>query len=167
MAGLIAILIILIRTAFIVMTITAISEVTVMAIRRSEPPFDPFAPYADILPGQSREGVSARGFNCQFVTGPHFEEICTLTPEASVFATIQPTIAVNTGRISRVVFWLREKTLTVGDLVILWGEPEIAIYSRTANFRWNNVHVVAIPETYDGDFSYWLPIAYVAFESSE
>ena len=167
MGGLLAILITLVRTAFVVMTIASLSEVTVMAVRRSEPPFDPFAPYADILPGQSRDGVAQRGLNCQFDLVPLFEEICTLTPETGGFSEILVKIAPHTGRISRVVFKPREGTLTVGDLVLLWGDPEITFHSQTANLRWPNVHVVAIPETYDGDFSYWLPIAHIALVSTE
>jgi hypothetical protein len=167
MGGLIASLVMLVRAAFVVMTIVSLSEVVVMAVQHSEPPFDPFAPYADILPEQPKEGLSQQGFTCQFNIAPSFEESCTLPPGTGIFSEIQVTIASQSGQVSRVVFRPREGALTVGDLVLLWGDPEIAIYSRTANFRWTNVHVVAIPETYDGDFSYWLPVIYVAFGSGE
>jgi hypothetical protein len=167
MGGLFTILFAPVRTALVLMTIASVSATALVTIPHNEPPFDPFAPYADILPGQSPDAVLQRGFNCRFNITPVYNESCTLTLETGIFSEIRVWIARDTGWVSRVVFIPREKTLTLGDLVFLWGSPEIAIYSQLANLRWRNVHIVAIPQTSHDYSSYWLPIIYVAFESAE
>lgn len=167
MGGLFTILFTPVRTALVLMTIASVSMTALVTVPHNQQPFDPFAPYVDILPGQSQDAVLQQGFNCQINIAPVFHETCSLTPETGMFSEIQVWIAFDTGRVSRVVFEPREKALTLGDLVVLWGNPEIDIYGRIANLRWRNAHVVAIPQTDQGEFSYWLPIGYVAFESTE
>lgn len=166
MGALFAILITPLRAVLILMTIGSVSVTVLIAVRRNEPPFNPFAPYADILPGQSWDALLQRGFHCQLILLPSFDESCWLSPETGMFSSIQITIARDTGRVSQVSFTLREKILTVGDLALLWGRPAIATYSRIVNLRWRNVRAVAIPQTDRGHFSYLYPIVYVAFVSA-
>ena len=128
---------------------------------------NPFSVYRNIMPGQSRDSVLRRGFKCQFnQIMPSLEETCSLTPETGIFSEIQVRFvsAPYMGKVSQTIFKPREKMLPLGDLVLLWGRPEIAIYGQTVNLHWRNVHVVAIPQTYHGHFSYWLPIVYLAFQ---
>jgi hypothetical protein len=165
MGGLFSIFVIPVRAAFVLMTIASVSVTALLTYGRSEQPVDPFAPYADIMPGQSRDAVSQHGFNCQLVI-LLFNESCLLNPEMGIFSEIQVRIGVD-GRVRSVIFTPREKTLTYGDLVLLWGRPQIAIYSRIANLRWPNVDVVTIPPPHSRPFSYWHPIIYVAFESTD
>jgi hypothetical protein len=167
MGGLFTILFTPVRTALVLLTIASVSVTALATIPRSQPPFDPFAPYADILPGQSQDAVVQRGFDCQFNIAPVSNESCTLTLETGIFSEIQVMIALDTGQVSRVVFKPRETTLTLGDLVLLWGRPEIAIYNQITNLRWRKVGIVAIPQSHHGEFSYWLPIVYTAFVSTE
>ena len=54
-----------VRITLILIALTAASMMVIMVIVRSQPAFDSFMPYADILPGQSRENVLQRGFYCQ------------------------------------------------------------------------------------------------------
>ena len=158
-----------IRIAFLVITITSFSMMVATAISRSRPPFDPFAPYTDILPGQSRDSVSQRGFQCQFnQIVPSLQETCSLSPQTAIFSEIQTSFATNpySGRVSQTIFKLPENRLTYGDLVLLWGKPQIAIYGQTANLRWRDPHITAVLQTTHRHFSYWTPITYVAFESA-
>jgi hypothetical protein len=156
------------RIALILLTITSVSMMVVTAIAGSQPRFDPFGEYADIMPGQSQDALSERGFNCQFKLIPTFEEICSLIPEMRIFSEIQVRLVSNpsTGRVSQTIFKLPEDRLTYGDLVLLWGKPQIIIYGQTANLRWHTSHIIAILQTNNHHFSYWTPIPYVAFEAA-
>ncbi len=153
------------RIAFIFITITSVSMIVVTAIAGSQPPFDPFAEYADIMPGQSRQTVLARGFDCRLSGSPFYKQSCLLSPENSTFSEIWVSIASETGLVNRVVFIPRASAMMLGDLVRLWGKPRIVLYGQTVNFRWRNVHVVAVLQTPRSHFSYWLPMTYVAFEA--
>jgi hypothetical protein len=154
-----------VRIALIVMGLVSISITVATAIAGNQPPFDPFAPYADIMPGQSRETVLQRGFHCQFNEPPYTSgEFCSLTPETGIFSAIQVSIVYNRSRVSRVVFIAREPRLVLGHLAWLWGKPQTKMSGQTVNFRWPNQHIVTVLQNYNGHFSYWLPITYVAFE---
>lgn len=169
MSILFSILIVQFRIAFVLVIMASVSVMAMSGISASEPPFDPFAPYADILPGQSREAVLQRGFHCQFNIVPSFEEFCSLTPETGIFSEIQVKFAAApyTHQVRHVVFTLREKVFTLGHLVSLWGIPQITLYGETATFRWRNRHIIAVPQAYHRHFSYWHPIVYVVFQSTE
>ena len=154
------------RGAMLVLAMLSTSVMALVTIPNNQPTPDPFAPYAGILLGQTHDSISHPEFDCQFDYMTSLEESCRLTLENGIFSEIYIWIAQDTGRI-KVAFMPREKTLTLGDLMLLWGKPEIAIYSKTINFRWPNAHVTAVLQAYPGHISYWLPITYVAFESIE
>jgi hypothetical protein len=167
MGSFLSILIVPVRAMFVLMTIASVSVIGLTTSHRSEKPFDPFAIYRDILPGRPRDAVLQYGFNCQYDTIHSFHDTCLLTPEKGIFSQIEASFVSDTGKISGLVFRPREGMLTVGDLVLLWGKPEVAIYSGTVKLRWRGIHVITIPQVYRGYFSYWLPIRYVAFEPGE
>jgi hypothetical protein len=154
-----------VRGAIIMVPIISASVMALATIPSNQPAFNLFAPYADIMPGQPRDAVSRRGFECQFTPVPSLGEFCSLAREIGGFSDIKVWIAQDGGLVRKVDFRLHVRTLTLGDLVLLWGKPEIAIYAQTVNFRWANAHVTAIPQAYPGHLSYWLPITYVTFES--
>jgi hypothetical protein len=155
-----------VRVTFVLITLALVSVLGLTRISGGAVLLDPFAPYADILPGQSRDAVLERGFNCQFNRAPRFEESCALSLETGLFSAFQATIAPDTSRVRRAVFTPRDDRLTLAQLVLLWGSPQVAVYGPTTNFRWRNIHVVAIPQAYTGHFSYGLPILYVAFDAT-
>lgn len=155
----------LVRATFVLMTFVLVSAIVLARIPGSEISLDPFAAYTDVMPGQMQYALMQRGFNCQANISFRFDDSCTLTLQTGIFSAIQTTVTSGTGRIRRVVFTARDQQLTLGQLLLLWGRPEIAIYSPTANFRWRSLHIVAIPPSYDGHLVYSLPIKYVAFES--
>src|SRR5258706_9538912 len=92
------------RAALFGITIASLLMMVGTAISGSQPSFDPFAPFVDILPGQSLENVLAHGFHCQ-VNGPLlYDESCSLMMETGIFSEIQVSFANGTNRVSRVVF---------------------------------------------------------------
>jgi hypothetical protein len=149
------------------MTISSVSMTLLISVQRNEPPINPFAPYAAIMPGQSHEAVWEQGFICRFNPGLPFNESCSLTPKTGAFAEIQVSITLDTGRVNRVVFLPRGNTQKRGDFLLGWGRPEVSRYSQTANLRWRNSHLVAIPQTVSDHLVPRLPISYAAFESTE
>lgn len=156
-----------VRISLIVMGLVSVSMTVATVIAGTQPPFDPFASYVDIMPGQSRETVLQHGFHCQFNVPPHTSgEYCSLTPETGIFSEIQVTIAYGKDQVSRVVFKVREKTLVLGNLGRLWGKPQTKNFGQTVNFRWPKQYIVTVLQNYNRQFSYWLPITYVAFEAA-
>lgn len=155
-----------VRIALVVMGLVSLSITVATAIAGNQPPFDPFTAYADILPGQPLENVLAHGFHCQPDGPPLYDQSCLLTPETGAFSEIQLHITNSTGRVSRVVFMSSQSTFALGHLVRLWGKPQTKISGQTVNFRWTKQHIVTVLQNYNGHFSYWLPITYVAFEAA-
>jgi hypothetical protein len=157
-----------VRIAVVVMALTSVSMTLATAIASNQPPFDPFVAYADIMPGQSRETVLERSFHCQFNEPPnYYGEFCSLTPETGIFSEIWVSFANGAGRVSRVVFIAHDQTLVLGNLGRLWGKPQTKIFGQMVNFRWPKMHIVTVLQNYNGHFSYWLPITYVAFEAAK
>jgi hypothetical protein len=152
-----------VRIAFLFITVASFSTLVITNLARWQPPFDPFIQYEDVMPGQSRERAVAHGFRCQFNGPPHYDQFCLLTPETGVFSEIQVDIAHGTSQVNKVVFKPREKIITLGDLMLLWGQPQRTIYGRNVNFRWLSKHVLTVFQDDTGHFSYLLPVIYVAF----
>jgi hypothetical protein len=166
MGSLFTTLVISMRTLILFLTGVSVS-VIVLTTTVAEREYDPFAPYSDLMPGQSRDALTQWEFNCATTIIPSFSESCSLTPESGIFSEIQVKFAADTGRIEKTVFLSRENRLSLGDLVLLWGKPEIDIYGRTANLRWHDSHVVAIPQTYRSPVAYRVPLTYIAFEAAD
>ncbi len=155
-----------VRVAFLLITVLSFSTMVTTAIVSSQPSFDPFASYADILPGQSLENVLAHGFSCRVNGSPFYKKSCLLNPETDTFSEIWVSISSETGLVSRVVFIPRESALLLGHLASLWGKPQTIIFGRYVNFRWPAMHALFVPRNYNGHYSYWMPITYVAFDSA-
>ncbi len=166
MGSFLSILIAPVRGVFILMTVASVSVIVLATPHRRELPFDPFSPYTDLLLGQSLDAVEQQGFIC---TSTHaafsLQQSCSLALGDGTFSEIEVRFASDRGTVNRIVFTPREKMLTVGDLLLLWPKPEIRFYSEMANLRWP--HIVAVPQSFRGHFSYWVPIAYVAFEAAD
>ncbi len=107
----------------IVLTVTAtILIFVVQSITQSSPPFDPFAPYADLLnKGQTLESLASRKFSCEFALLEASQK-CSLIPEDGNFSKI--IVTINEGVPNDISFQVNEDMLMVGDLVVVWGQPE-------------------------------------------
>jgi hypothetical protein len=82
---------------------------------------DIFAPYADIMPGQRFSNAHKYGFDCveDISTGDY----CSYRPPSGLFIIISLT-----GRgyiIQHTEFGIRKNGLVAGDLMALWGQPDI------------------------------------------
>jgi hypothetical protein len=155
-----------VRVAFVVTTIASVAVMALVSVQRSEQPFNPFAPYSDLLPGQAEQVVLNREFRCQISIIPLFYKSCSLTLASGIVAEVQVIITPDTGRINKVVFKSRANRLVLGDLIALWGKPEIAVYSHMVNLRWRSLHIVAIPQIDSRHPSYWMPISLVIFDAA-
>jgi hypothetical protein len=92
---------------------------------------DIFAPYADILPGQPFSHVEKYGFECveDASAGKH----CLYRPTSGLFDIISLR---GQGRVIQyVAFGLRRNNLVVGNLLTLWGQPNIIALHQTQVLR--------------------------------
>jgi hypothetical protein len=129
-------------------------------------PFDPFAAFADVFPGQSRSAVAARGFSCPSANAHDTyqdlsEETCTLSPESGPFSRVELVLSGDT--ISQIGFMMRDDMLKIGDLMRLWGKAEVQEYSRSVYLFWRSRGIVALAPWHTGQFSVFLPVRWVYF----
>jgi hypothetical protein len=129
-------------------------------------PSNPFASFADVLPGQPRSALVARGFSCPvsffIATDPDVtDETCVFYQAIDIFRQVQVT--VSQGVIRHLTFIMRENALTIGDLAALWGNPEVQEYGRSVDLFWRSHGVYAIASNISGRFSPFLPVWSVSF----
>ena len=137
----------------------------VVLVRSTAQPTDPFASFTDVFPRNPRSAIEARRFRCP----PPDEETsnyntgspCFLWPIAGTFA--QVGVVVSEGNIRQTFFTMRKNTLRVGDLMVLWGKPEIRTYSRSVYLLWRSRRIFAWVSDYTGWMSPFLPVWRVYF----
>lgn len=160
-----AFLITAVRTALILITGITVSMMVVASVASSQSMHDPFAQYADMMPGNPREAVIEQGFQCRFNGPPFFNEFCTLNPATGVFSEITVNLS-NKGLVKNLIFVPRENELANGLLVLLWGQPKVKRFSQNSNFLWPDQHTIAVTQVYYTHPSYFLPINLVIFVSA-
>ena len=124
-------------------------------------PTQAFSDFADVFPGQSRQAVEGQGFSCPIsyyfaTTSDRTAETCYLMPPAGVFS--QVGITLSQGMIRQIGFTLRDDIFTVGDLMLLWGRPEVRQYGRAAYIFWRGQGIYAIAGKTAGTYSLFLPV---------
>jgi len=117
---------------------------------------DPVAEFADVLPGQPKSAIVARGFSCPALAYRSPNEHCSLRPKRSAFSHVDVDIV--SGRISHSSFNVRSNLLRVGELVLLWGIPEIEAGANTVVLRWHRIDTTAIATSHTGKFSFLLGV---------
>jgi hypothetical protein len=121
---------------------------------------NPFAVYITVFPGQPRSAVPGRGFTCPmsaYSSSSSFaEEICVAWPKDGVFS--QVTVASTHDRVQQITFILQPERLQVGDLVLLWGRPDMELSSHAIYLHWPQHRIFAVTGDYEGRFSFTLPI---------
>jgi hypothetical protein len=130
-------------------------------MQRADPPANPFAVYADILPGQPITGLATHGFNCTNNYAGNFNhsatlmgEYCTRVFETGAFSRI--VITQVDGVINLAHFSVRDNMLSVGDLAIMLGISDIHRLSHKAiSFRWRGRYTgtASIVNPRDGFFA--------------
>ena len=157
-----------VRIAFVMIGVMSILLMAFTVFTgRNQAPVDPFGSFADILPGQPWNAEKEQRFKCYLNLTPTYEEDCSMNLATGLFLKIQVSVSLPTGEIRKTIFIPRETSLRLGQLAILWGRPEVKVYSGIMNIRWPKAHTVAIPQSDFAKFSYWLPISYVAFEATQ
>jgi hypothetical protein len=150
----------LFRTVFLLWTSTSI---TVLAMTHTAEanhlPFDPFVPYADILPRHSQGDIEAHGFKC---LSQRYMPQCSISLAVGPISEIKVDISLTTDHVTRVAFILREN-LTLGHLIRLWGKPQINVLDKLVYFYWPRSRITATAHLPNHHISYWLPITIVAF----
>ncbi len=137
-----------------------VAAVTALA-RHMQPPSNPFSAYADIFQRQPRSALVARGFSCSHRAPDNYDITCILKPPEGVFSQVSAGFSQDFIRYTTVM--VRENMLRVGDLVALWGRPEVHEYGHVAMFVWPSSGVMASTYAYTGQFSLFLPLWSVAF----
>jgi hypothetical protein len=127
------------------------------------PPPNPFAPFADVFPGQPGNGVEARGFSC--VRRPYGAyrglEDCTCILATGAFSLVE--VIISEGTIRQTDFTMRGSTLRIGDLAMLWGIPDVHKGVHTPYFYWPGNGILATTISYSGQFSFFLALRSVLF----
>lgn len=114
------------------------------AQQTSSPADDPFAAFADVMPGNSALSFDSTGFACsewRVYSSKHKTQTCT-TSLSGEFTQLQVRITNDT--IQRISLTPADTTITVDELIALWGEPEMDHYSRSTFLRWRDQGVVAV-----------------------
>ena len=115
------------RCTLILCTCTAVLVAGPVVLMRHNPLRNPFALYARLFPGQSAAAVTRWPFVCRFTPtespSPADIETCVLNPPDGPFSEVYVIILGQL--INQTGFEVRGKELSLGDLVMLWGQPEI------------------------------------------
>ena len=156
-----------VRVVFIVFMGCAVVSVSAVSLARSTPvPSNPFAVYADIFPGQPGGAIQGRGYSCSTGINEYLpNEHCTLNSASGAFSQIGVVIADNA--IKNNNFILRGDTLRLGDLMLLWGTPDIQEQIHSVFLFWRRIGVTAIITEYAGYFSLHLPVRRVLITNDE
>lgn len=148
----------------IVFTITGM----LMLTRWLQPSSNPFAAYMDMLPENALGDVS----------WSNSEQITTLlgSPCRDVSVSSDCRYTLTSGPIKSVTFSspyredepaviylsVRENTLRVGDLCVIWGKPIVITYPNNQFLvTWPNQQITTLVHSKTGNFNFFLPIHYL------
>src|SRR6266496_732933 len=104
-----------------------------LLVRPDIPPSNPFSAYTDILSETVHSATATRGFTCADGS-PDDHKYCTISLSNGPFWYVMG-ISVD-GIVRWNAFAVRENTLTLGDLILLWGRPVTHLYQESALFQW-------------------------------
>jgi hypothetical protein len=151
-------------------------------VRRDAPP-DPFVPYDYIFRSEYEDLSARQEFSCNtnsivtgFVAGGRYTASyveCTYDPAAGPVSRITagyfPHFNVAGGtyvnaHFTRITFAARERALTIGDLALLWGSPNIHYTNSLVTFTWPGFGVTAVSlRPSETRWDYFLPIVAINF----
>ena len=129
---------------------------------------DPFLAYASIVPGQHWGGTLEHEFSCSASTMPSPVIVgneCVNHLHTGPLSQVDVTIW--DGFIIRANFTLRENVLRIGDLVLLWGKPDIRL-GQYAALTWDNRRAIAVAYLSPSRrFDYLLSVSHVILIPAE
>ena len=128
---------------------------------------DPLVAAADILSGQSESDLQAHGFLCSSTNLNNVDstkEWCVTNPPTGMFSTVAALF--KNGVRSNVILTLREDTLSVGDLVRLWGKPQIYQHDSWGQIEWHSNDDMDLAASYKGEYSLFRPVGSIVFTAA-
>ena len=127
---------------------------------------DIFAAEAGIVPGQHIDlaTLAELGYSCRIDTLPSPSDLierCERDGQAAAIHAINALIY--DGVVLHLDFVLHHGELSIGDLILLWGTPEVRATGRWVSFNWPKRHITGSIWSEDGQFSYSQFVLYVSF----
>jgi hypothetical protein len=128
-------------------------------------PSGPFVTFADVLPGQPGSTLEEKGFLCASMRDydDPTHENCIMKLDTGAISEVNVYISLAIGIIQRVTFTMRENSIKAGDLMTIWGQPEIQRYSRSTYLFWRGRGVHTIVSCPTGRFSLLYYVSNVSF----
>ena len=129
---------------------------------------EPFAPYADIFPGQHVDArqLETQGFSCRPDSRPapsDTSEECLQRLQTGPLTYVSVTLW--DGIVQQLNFAVRENALAIGDLILLWGTPENAIRGKWMTSSWRTPDtIIRIGWALRVRFSQFQTIKVISFE---
>jgi hypothetical protein len=154
-------------TLSLLTSITIIVMGVIVATRREVS--NPFSDFGELFGDEARQAAVARGFTCQDrELNSRLQTLsgyCAQRDADTMFSGIYMWMSGNVA--DEISFSLRENALTLGDLMLLWGEPEIQLSCTVVAITWpaHRIHGFAAPPP-NGQIGYFLPIRSVSFTRS-
>src|SRR5258708_955841 len=126
---------------------------------------DRFATEAGIVPGQhiGLMTLVELGYSCRIDPLPSpsdLTERCERDGQAAIHAI---NALIWDGVVVRLDFILCHGALSIGDLILLWGTPEVRASGRWVSFNWPKRHITGSIWSEDGQFSFSQSVLYVLF----
>jgi hypothetical protein len=158
---------------FVLTTITTIVIGVIIAAHREMA--DPFSVFSDLFGDDARQAALVRGFRCQDTELHSYSQIVSgYCAQRSADKTFSGTYLTLSGNVANEVsFSLRDNALALGDLVVLWGKPEIRLYCEVMVASWPARHIMVLvappprsPARRAGGINYFLPVIAVSFTRS-
>jgi hypothetical protein len=134
------------RLALILVLGFALTNIGLRAFTQSTLPLqvasNPFLEYQDIFPGLSLDGLKSRAFSCRSIYPPHApsDVSCALDLSSGDFSRIETVVL--SGFIRQTIFTLRDDSLKVGNLILLFDSPNFRVYPRKVFFFWNKLFAI-------------------------
>ena len=156
------VLLLICASTFVMLTIT----VTRVIQANHQPHFVVITAYADVMPGQSIDVtiLEAKGFSCKEDMRPtpaDLAELCSNSVANQQVGTI--TILVWDAIVKRLDLKLQDGIFVIGDLALLWGQPEVQHIGHWVDLCWHERHVSASVWSDNEQFSYFRPISQLSF----
>ncbi len=139
------------RIPYLIMLVAAVAcsgfaSLTASALllpQTGAPPANPFITYADILPGQPKSAVVARGFICSSSSEVSFgtgrDEHCVLESDRE-FAQIQ--LNLSRGVVVSTQFLTAHESIRLGDLMAWLGKATLIEQCAMSGFSWRGQSVL-------------------------
>ncbi len=146
----------------LLITLALVVGVTSLA-KYNLPLSDPFAEYVNILPGQTLDRNLLEKLSCATTPVSVQTQViyCERHLRTGIFSHIGLTIF--SSRVCRLDLTVRPNALRFGDLVMLWGRPEVRLYRRSVSIAWPDRGITTTGWSDNERLSYFLPLQYISF----